>query len=207
MLNEKQISCLNWKKTKGMIPAIIQHYISGQVLMHGYMNQKALEISLEQGNITFFSRTTNCLWTKGEISGNLLKLIDITSDCDNDTLLILANPIGLTCHLGNSSCFCTTETSWSFFYKLEKLLEQRKGANSKNSYTAKLYSSGTKRIAQKVGEEAIESALAAVTNNRQELINEVSDLIYHLLVLLKDKNLNFDIIINNLKKRHKNIDI
>ncbi|PPI86738.1 bifunctional phosphoribosyl-AMP cyclohydrolase/phosphoribosyl-ATP diphosphatase HisIE [Candidatus Pantoea edessiphila] len=204
MINAKEISCLNWEKTQGMIPTIIQDYISSQVLMHGYMNQQALKKSLEQGIITFFSRTKNCLWTKGETSGNLLKLIDITIDCDKDTLLILVNPVGPTCHLGNYSCFCISESNWSFFYRLEKLLAERKKYHVYNSYTSKLYASGTKRIAQKVGEEAVECALAAVTNNHQELINEASDLIYHLLILLQDQGIDFNMIVNNLKKRNIN---
>ncbi|PPI88871.1 bifunctional phosphoribosyl-AMP cyclohydrolase/phosphoribosyl-ATP diphosphatase [Candidatus Pantoea edessiphila] len=202
MLNKEQISYLDWKKTHGMIPTIIQHHISSQVLMHGYMNRQSLEKSLEEGNVTFFSRTKNCLWTKGKISGNLLKLINITMDCDNDTLLILANPVGPTCHLGYSSCFSIKETNSVFLYKLERLIAERKNSNPKFSYTAKLYNNGTQRIAQKVGEEGIESALAAVLNNRQELINEASDLVYHLLVLLQDQNLDLDIIINNLRKRY-----
>ncbi|MXP50894.1 bifunctional phosphoribosyl-AMP cyclohydrolase/phosphoribosyl-ATP diphosphatase HisIE [Pantoea sp. SoEX] len=204
MLNIEQLSYLNWEKTKGMIPAIIQHYISGQILMHGYMNRQALEKSLIKGNITFFSRTKKKLWTKGETSGNSLKLIDIAIDCDNDSILILANPTGPTCHLGNLSCFVNIETNLLFLYTLEKFLDKRKNANPKNSYTARLYKKGTKRIAQKVGEEGIECALAAISksNNNQELIDEASDLIYHLLILLNNQNLDFSIIINNLKKRY-----
>ncbi|MBK4775459.1 bifunctional phosphoribosyl-AMP cyclohydrolase/phosphoribosyl-ATP diphosphatase [Candidatus Pantoea edessiphila] len=206
MLNINELSFLDWKKTQGMIPTIIQHYVSGQVLMHGYMNKQALEYSLTKGNITFFSRTKRRLWTKGEKSGNVLKLIDIKMDCDHDSILILVNPTGPTCHLGNTSCFSNIETNLLFLYKLEKLLFERKNDNPEISYTARLYARGTKRIAQKIGEEGIECALAAISrsNNNQELINETSDLIYHLLVLLNDQNLDLSVIIKNLKKRHIN---
>nr|WP_244989244.1 bifunctional phosphoribosyl-AMP cyclohydrolase/phosphoribosyl-ATP diphosphatase HisIE [Pantoea cypripedii] len=186
-----------------MMPAIVQHSVSGEVLMHGYMNEEALQKTLADGNVTFFSRTKNRLWTKGETSGHFLKVVSITPDCDNDTLLVLANPIGPTCHLGTSSCFSPAAPDWTFLYQLEQLLAERKSADPASSYTAKLYASGTKRIAQKVGEEGVETALAATVNDRFELTNEASDLIYHLLVLLQDQDLNLSAIINNLRARHK----
>ncbi|MBK4765225.1 MAG: bifunctional phosphoribosyl-AMP cyclohydrolase/phosphoribosyl-ATP diphosphatase HisIE [Pantoea sp. Brub] len=203
MLTPKQIKCLNWIKTNNAIPVIIQHYISGEVLMHGYMNQDALRQTIQDGNVTFFSRTRKCLWTKGKTSGNLLKVVDMTSDCDNDTILILANPIGFTCHLENISCFAGIEPNLIFLYKLEKILFNRKKTNSRNSYTNNLCQSGIKRIAQKVGEEGIEVALAAAINNKLELINEASDLMYHLLVLLLNQNLDINMVISNLKTRNK----
>ena len=203
MLTEQQLAQLDWVKTEGMMPAIIQHAISGEVLMHGYMNQEALTRTLEIGKVTFWSRTKQRLWTKGESSEHFLNVVSITPDCDNDTLLILANPVGPTCHLGTSSCFSPAAPDWTFLYQLEQLLAERKHADPKSSYTASLYASGTKRIAQKVGEEGVETALAATVNDREELTNEASDLIYHLLVLLQDQDLNLSTIINNLRERHK----
>jgi phosphoribosyl-ATP pyrophosphohydrolase/phosphoribosyl-AMP cyclohydrolase len=167
------------------------------------MNQEALAKTLEIGKVTLWSRTKQRLWTKGETSENFLNVVSITPDCDNDTLLILANPIGPTCHLGTSSCFSPAAPDWTFLYQLEQLLAERKHADPKSSYTASLYASGTKRIAQKVGEEGVETALAATVNDRHELTNEASDLIYHLLVLLQDQDLNLSTIINNLRERHK----
>jgi len=203
VLTEQQLSRLDWEKTQGMMPVIVQHSVSGEVLMHGYMNQDALKKTLQDGNVTFFSRTKNRLWTKGETSGHFLQVVSITPDCDNDTLLVLANPIGPTCHLGTSSCFSPAAPDWTFLYQLEQLLASRKSADPDSSYTAKLYASGTKRIAQKVGEEGVETALAATVNDREELTNEASDLIYHLLVLLQDQALDFSTIISNLRARHK----
>lgn len=203
MLTEQQLAQLDWVKTEGMMPAIVQHAISGEVLMHGYMNQEALTKTLEIGKVTFWSRTKQRLWTKGESSEHFLNVVSITPDCDNDTLLILANPVGPTCHLGTSSCFSPAAPDWTFLYQLEQLLAERKHADPKSSYTASLYASGTKRIAQKVGEEGVETALAATVNDREELTNEASDLIYHLLVLLQDQDLNLSTIINNLRERHK----
>ncbi|MGB9095399.1 bifunctional phosphoribosyl-AMP cyclohydrolase/phosphoribosyl-ATP diphosphatase HisIE [Erwinia sp.] len=203
MLTEQQLAQLDWVKTEGMMPAIVQHAVSGEVLMHGYMNQDALAKTLEIGKVTLWSRTKQRLWTKGETSENYLNVVSITPDCDNDTLLILANPIGPTCHLGTSSCFSPAAPDWTFLYQLEQLLAERKHADPKSSYTASLYASGTKRIAQKVGEEGVETALAATVNDRHELTNEASDLIYHLLVLLQDQDLNLSTIINNLRERHK----
>ncbi|MEN4973865.1 bifunctional phosphoribosyl-AMP cyclohydrolase/phosphoribosyl-ATP diphosphatase HisIE [Pantoea eucalypti] len=203
MLTEQQLSQLDWDKTQGMMPVIVQHNVSGEVLMHGYMNPEALEKTLAEGNVTFFSRTKNRLWTKGETSGHFLQVVSITPDCDNDTLLVLANPIGPTCHLGTTSCFSPAVPEWTFLYQLEELLASRKTADPESSYTARLYASGTKRIAQKVGEEGVETALAATVNDRDELTNEASDLVYHLMVLLQDQDLDFSAVINNLRTRHK----
>ncbi|AUY25847.1 MULTISPECIES: bifunctional phosphoribosyl-AMP cyclohydrolase/phosphoribosyl-ATP diphosphatase HisIE [Mixta] len=203
MLTEQQLSQLDWEKTDGMMPAIVQHSVSGEVLMHGYMNQEALAKTLNEGKVTFWSRTKARLWTKGETSGHFLNVVSITPDCDNDTLLVLAQPIGPTCHLGTSSCFSPAAPDWTFLWQLEQLLAARKQADPDSSYTAKLYASGTKRIAQKVGEEGVETALAATVNDRHELTNEASDLLYHLMVLLQDQNLDLSTIINNLRARHK----
>ena len=203
MLTQQQLSSLDWVKTDGMMPVVVQHRVSGEVLMHGYMNQEALDKTLQEGNVTFFSRTKQRLWTKGETSGHFLKVVSITPDCDNDTLLVLADPIGPTCHLGTSSCFSPAAPDWTFLYQLEQLLAQRKHADPESSYTARLYASGTKRIAQKVGEEGVETALAATVNDRHELTNEASDLLYHLMVLLQDQELDLSTVIGNLRERHK----
>jgi cyclase len=177
--------------------------VSGEVLMLGYMNRDALAKTEETGKVTFYSRTKQRLWTKGETSGNFLNVVSITPDCDNDTLLALVNPIGPTCHKGTSSCFGETGHQWLFLYQLEQLLAERKHADPQSSYTAKLYASGTKRIAQKVGEEGVETALAATVHDQFELKNEASDLMYHLLVLLQDQGLSLTEIVENLRSRHK----
>lgn len=202
-MNSEILAQLDWEKVDNLMPVIIQNAISGDVLMLGYMNKEALSVTLESGNITFYSRTKQRLWTKGETSGNFLKLINIYPDCDNDTLLILANPIGPTCHNGTESCFAPAQSQWGFLYELENILRERKNASPDSSYTARLYASGTKRIAQKVGEEGVETALAATVNDREELRNEASDLLYHLMVLLQDQSLSLTDVIGCLQERHK----
>ncbi|HID9461819.1 TPA: bifunctional phosphoribosyl-AMP cyclohydrolase/phosphoribosyl-ATP diphosphatase HisIE [Proteus mirabilis] len=202
-MNNTKLAQLDWQKVDNLMPAIIQNAISGDVLMLGYMDKAALEMTLNSGKVTFYSRTKQRLWTKGETSGNFLKLVDIYPDCDNDTLLILAHPIGPTCHKGSESCFAPAQSQWGFLYELENLLRERKSASPDSSYTAQLYASGTKRIAQKVGEEGVETALAATVNDREELKNEASDLLYHLMVLLQDQSLSLSDVIDCLQKRHK----
>lgn len=201
-LTTQKIEKLDWGKVNNLMPVIVQHSISGTVLMLGYMNQEALNATLNSGKVTFFSRTKQRLWTKGESSGHFLNLVDIYPDCDNDTLLALVNPVGPTCHKGTESCFASVQTDWGFLYQLEQLLASRKNASPDSSYTARLYASGTKRIAQKVGEEGVETALAATVNDREELTNEAADLIYHLLVLLQDQDLDLSSIIHQLRERH-----
>ncbi|WP_313471147.1 bifunctional phosphoribosyl-AMP cyclohydrolase/phosphoribosyl-ATP diphosphatase HisIE [Atlantibacter hermannii] len=203
MLIDTQRAQLDFEKTDGLLPVVVQHAVSGEVLMLGYMNGEALDKTQETGKVTFYSRTKQRLWTKGETSGHFLNVVSITPDCDNDTLLVLANPVGPTCHKGTSSCFGDVHHQWHFLYQLEQLLAERKHADPASSYTAKLYASGTKRIAQKVGEEGVETALAATVNDREELTNEASDLMYHLLVLLQDQELDLGAIITNLRARHK----
>ena len=203
MLTELQLAQLDWEKTDGLLPAVVQHAVSGEVLMLGYMNKDALAKTLESGKVTFFSRTKGRLWTKGESSGHFLNVVNVAPVCDNDTLLVLVNPIGPTCHTGTSSCFGDNAHQWLFLYQLEQLLAERKTADPASSYTAKLYASGTKRIAQKVREEGVETALAATVHDREELTNEASDLMYHLLVLLQDQNLDLTTVIENLRKRHQ----
>lgn len=202
-MNNTKLAQLDWQKVDNLMPVIIQNAISGDVLMLGYMDKAALEMTLNSGKVTFYSRTKQRLWTKGETSGNFLKLVDIYPDCDNDTLLILAHPIGPTCHNGTESCFAPAQSQWGFLYELENLLRERKSASPDSSYTAQLYASGTKRIAQKVGKEGVETALAATVNDREELKNEASDLLYHLMVLLQDQSLSLSDVIDCLQKRHK----
>ncbi|WP_237385304.1 bifunctional phosphoribosyl-AMP cyclohydrolase/phosphoribosyl-ATP diphosphatase HisIE [Xenorhabdus sp. Sc-CR9] len=200
----QEIEKLDWEKVENLMPVIVQHAVSGSVLMMGYMNQEALNVTLDSGKVTFFSRTKQRLWTKGESSGHFLNLVAIYPDCDNDTLLILVDPIGPTCHNGTESCFAPAQTDWGFLYQLEQLLASRKNSSPDSSYTARLYASGTKRIAQKVGEEGVETALAATVNDREELTNEAADLVYHLLVLLQDQELDLSQIIRRLQERQSN---
>lgn len=198
---------INWQKVDNLLPVIIQNATTCEVLMLGYMNQEALQKTLSEKRVTFFSRTKNRLWTKGETSGNFLNVVDMSLDCDNDTLLILVNPIGETCHTGAESCFYQFEQKeqpdWIFFSKLERLIASRKNADLESSYTAQLYSKGTKRIAQKVGEEGVETALAATVKDRHETICEAADLAYHLTVLLQDADLSWADVIRKLKARHQ----
>lgn len=202
-LSEQQKEQLDWNKVDNLMPAIVQHAVSGEVLMLGYMTPEALDETQRSRHVTFYSRTKQRLWTKGESSGHFLNVVSITPDCDNDTLLVLAEPQGPTCHKGTSSCFSPVAPDWAFLFQLEQLLGERKNADPKSSYTASLYASGTKRIAQKVGEEGVETALAATVHDRDELVNEASDLMYHLMVLLQDQDLDLSAVINNLRKRHE----
>ncbi|CAH7229586.1 putative bifunctional phosphoribosyl-AMP cyclohydrolase/phosphoribosyl-ATP pyrophosphatase [Vibrio chagasii] len=197
---------INWDKVDGLVPAIVQDFQSSQVLMMGYMNQDALAKTGETGQVTFFSRTKERLWTKGETSGNVLQLVNMSLDCDNDTLLVKVNPIGPTCHLGTTTCWDSDpqeESQMVWLHQLEQLLAARKGADPESSYTASLYARGTKRISQKVGEEGVEVALAATSGDKAELVCESADLIYHLMVLLQDQGLSMNDVVNKLKERHK----
>ena len=203
MLTKEDIPALDWAKTDGLIPAIVQDATSGQVLMLGCMNEEALAKTLETGKVTFFSRSKGRLWTKGETSNNWLHLVDIATDCDSDALLVLARPDGPTCHRGTVSCFSPLEHKWNFLRSLEVLIEGRRNADPSTSYTAQLFARGTKRIAQKVGEEGVETALAATVKDKEELKNEAADLVYHLLVLLADANLELADVIDILRARHK----
>lgn len=192
---------INWEKVDGLVPAIVQDFQSSQVLMMGYMNQDALAKTGETGQVTFFSRTKERLWTKGETSGNVLQLVNISLDCDNDTLLVRVNPIGPTCHTGTTTCWdgdAQEESQMVWLHQLEQLLAARKSADPDSSYTASLYARGTKRISQKVGEEGVEVALAATSGDKAELVCESADLIYHLLVLLQDQGLSMNDVVNKL---------
>ncbi len=194
---------LAWEKMDQLLPCIVQNAVSGKVLMQGYMNPEALAHTLQSGHVTFFSRSKQRLWTKGETSGHTLDLVQISADCDNDSLLALVNPNGPTCHTGTESCwFNGAAADYTFMADLEQLLAERKQADPESSYTAKLYSKGIKRIAQKVGEEGVETALAATVHDLDELKNESADLLYHLMVLLQASNLSISDVVEILRQRH-----
>jgi phosphoribosyl-ATP pyrophosphohydrolase/phosphoribosyl-AMP cyclohydrolase len=206
MINEKLAwENLAWEKMDGMIPAIVQDSLDGRVLMQGFMNQEALDVTLESGKVTFWSRSQNKLWTKGETSGNTLDLVEIHVDCDRDCLLVHARPEGPTCHLGTDSCFDgqgKVSPELAFLAELECVIAERDKTRPKGSYTTTLFESGVKRIAQKVGEEGVETALAATAGDDEELVNESADLIYHLLVLLRSRKLDLSSVIAVLRQRH-----
>ncbi|MBL4754296.1 MAG: bifunctional phosphoribosyl-AMP cyclohydrolase/phosphoribosyl-ATP diphosphatase HisIE [Flavobacteriales bacterium] len=193
---------LDFNKGNGLIPVIIQHSHTLQVLMLGYMNDAAFTKTQEEGKVTFFSRSKNRLWTKGEASGNFLWVDEISKDCDDDTLLIKANPEGPTCHTGSTSCF-NEETAKGFIYSLEQTINQRIDEHEEGSYTNQLFQRGINKIAQKVGEEAIELVIEAKDDNEELFVNEAADLLYHYLILLKAKNLSFEKIEQQLKKRDR----
>ena len=195
---------LAWDKMDNLLPAIVQDALSGKVLMQGYMDQDALTKTLETGKVTFFSRSKQRLWTKGETSGHTLDLVSVACDCDQDSLLVLANPNGPTCHTGAESCWFDGNTpAFTFLADLERVLAARKDADPKSSYTASLYNKGIKRIAQKVGEEGVETALAATVHDKEELKNEAADLLYHLTVLLQASDMSLNDALDVLRERHK----
>jgi len=191
---------IDFEKSKGLVPVIIQNNDNLQVLMLGYMNKEALVKTQQEKRVCFFSRSKNRLWTKGETSGNYLTVNNIQADCDNDTILIKATPKGPTCHKGSRSCF-KDKTSKGFIYDLEATISQRIDNNVANSYTNNLYCKGVNKVAQKVGEEAIELIIEAKDNNKVLFENEAADLLYHYLILLKIKGVNFEDIEATLAKR------
>ena len=193
---------IDFSKHDGLVPAIIQHAQTDQVLMLGYMNQEAFNKTEAEGKVTFFSRSKNRLWTKGEESGNFLFLKEIAVDCDNDTLLIKAMPQGPTCHTGSTSCF-KEETAKGFIYKLENTIEQRIADGDNKSYTSSLFKRGVNKVAQKVGEEAVELVIEAKDDNLDLFTNEAADLLYHFLILLKTKDVKLEDIEAVLKGRSK----
>jgi len=192
---------IDFNKGEGLVPVIIQDEQTLEVLMLGYMNAEAYQKTLSENKVTFFSRTKNRLWTKGEESGNFLNVVSISEDCDNDTLLIKVNPVGATCHKGNRSCF-DTAFNQNFIFELEKIIEDRYANPVEGSYVNKLRNKGLNKIAQKVGEEGVETVIAALNETENDLINEASDLVFHLLVLLKEKNVRLEKIAQNLEGRH-----
>ncbi len=194
---------LNLEKcADGLLPVVVQDAATLKVLMLGYMNREAYEMTLAEGRVTFFSRTRNTLWTKGETSGHYLNVESMYLDCDKDTLLIKANPIGPTCHRGTTSCFDTPESE-GFIRHLQSVIQQRHREMPEGSYTTKLFIKGVKKIAQKVGEEAVESVVEAVDGNRDRFIYEASDMVYHLLVLLEQMGCSIEDLERELQLRHK----
>jgi phosphoribosyl-ATP pyrophosphohydrolase/phosphoribosyl-AMP cyclohydrolase len=195
---------LDWDKVDGLMPAVVQDAATGRVLMLGYMNREALERTRATGQVTFFSRGKQRLWTKGETSGNTLELVRIAADCDRDTLRVEAIPHGPTCHLGTETCFGDDFTPpVGFLARLERIVESRSGTDPAASYTARLLNQGVKRCAQKVGEEGVEVALAATAGERDELVNESADLLYHLLVVLAASGVSLNEVVETLQGRHR----
>lgn len=202
MLNIDQLA---WDKMGGLLPAIVQDAFDGRVLMQAFMDREALERSLDGGQVTFYSRSRDCLWVKGETSGNFLELVDVVPDCDGDSLLVLARPAGPVCHLGNETCFDASERSrfeLSFLARLERVIAQRERERPDGSYTVRLLDAGVQRIAQKVGEEAVETALAGAAGESQDLLEEGADLLFHLLVLLRSRGASLEELVATLGQRH-----
>ncbi|MGG9972669.1 bifunctional phosphoribosyl-AMP cyclohydrolase/phosphoribosyl-ATP diphosphatase HisIE [Ferruginibacter sp. SUN002] len=191
------------KYADGLVPAIVQDDTTGKVLMLGFMNEAAVAKTQELKQVTFFSRSKNRLWTKGEESGNFLLLKNITTDCDNDTLLIKATPVGPVCHTGADTCWGETNTSNDFLFQLEKIIEDRKNNPSDASYTTSLFNKGINKIAQKVGEEAVEIVIEAKDDNKELFLGEAADLMFHYLILLQAKGFQLKDVIDVLKSRHK----
>ncbi|WP_343524422.1 bifunctional phosphoribosyl-AMP cyclohydrolase/phosphoribosyl-ATP diphosphatase HisIE [Pedobacter sp.] len=196
------INSLDWDKTDGLIPVIVQDYKTLEVLMLGYMNAEALTKTQTEGKVTFFSRSKNRLWTKGETSNNFLYVKELFVDCDNDTILIKADAVGPTCHTGSRSCF-KTGYNQNFIFELENIINDRYENPVEGSYINKMRGKGLNKIAQKVGEEGVETVIAALAESEEEFIGEASDLLFHLLFLLKEKGLSIQDIAKNLEKRHK----
>lgn len=205
-MTPEELNALAWEKGTGLLPAIVQDAQTGKVLMLGYMNREALEKTLRTQQVTFFSRSKQRLWTKGETSGNVLEFVELRQDCDHDTLLVLARPNGPTCHTGTTSCFgeedFTVAEQLSFLAKLETVIAQRIADKPDGSYTARIWAQGPTRMAQKVGEEGVEVALAAATQDDDRLISESADLLFHLALLLKSRNLSLAKVVRELEQRH-----
>ncbi|MEL7118420.1 MAG: bifunctional phosphoribosyl-AMP cyclohydrolase/phosphoribosyl-ATP diphosphatase HisIE [Bacteroidota bacterium] len=197
------ISTINFEKGEGLVPAIIQDASTHNVLMLGYMNQESLEKTLEEKVVTFYSRSKNRLWTKGETSGNFLNLVDAKIDCDKDTLLLRVNPIGPVCHTGSDTCFDEDNKENNFLFHLQSIIQERKDKPTEGSYTSKLFSRGINKVAQKVGEEAVELVIEAKDDNEDLFLNEAADLMYHYLVLLVAKGYKLQDVLGVLESRHK----
>jgi phosphoribosyl-ATP pyrophosphohydrolase/phosphoribosyl-AMP cyclohydrolase len=195
---------LDYTKLNGLVPAIIQDNTTNKVLMLGFMNEEAFAQTKESGKVTFFSRTKNRLWTKGEESGNFLHVVSIASDCDNDSLLIKVDPVGPVCHTGSDTCWNETNTEDVLFLKyLQDFIDKRKEEMPEDSYTTSLFQKGTRKITQKVGEEAVETIIGAMANDDENFLYEGADLLYHLIVLLTHKGYRIEDLARELKKRHK----
>ena len=194
---------INFEKLNGLVPAIIQDAFTKQVLMLGFMDREALEKTQKEGRVTFYSRSKERLWTKGESSGNFLEVVKILPDCDEDTLLILVKPLGPVCHTGTDTCFGSIKNRGRDLGFLEDVILDRKENPKEGSYTNKLLQKGINKVAQKVGEEAVELVIEAKDNNRELFKNEAADLIYHYLVLLAAKEVSFNEVIEVLSDRHR----
>jgi phosphoribosyl-ATP pyrophosphohydrolase/phosphoribosyl-AMP cyclohydrolase len=204
---QRDIDELAWQKMDGLLPAVVQDAFDGRVLMQAFMNREALQQCLETGSVTFWSRSREALWTKGETSGNTLDLVAVHADCDLDCLLVLAKPNGPTCHRNTDSCFDGDGAiipDLAFLASLERLVSERATLLPQGSYTTELFKAGTKRIAQKVGEEGVETALAATAGDYEELFNESADLLFHLLVLLRARDTSLADVVSTLQSRHGN---
>ncbi len=194
---------LNFKKGNDLLPVIVQDASTNKVLMLGYMNEAALEKTVAEGKVTFYSRSKQRLWTKGETSGNFLEVVSIKEDCDQDTLLIKVNPIGPVCHTGADTCFEENNRSDNFLLYLEKIIQDRKKNPSEKSYTASLFQKGINKVAQKVGEEAVELVIEAKDDNEELFLGEAADLMYHYLVLLAAKEYTLEDVMKVLRQRHQ----
>jgi phosphoribosyl-ATP pyrophosphohydrolase/phosphoribosyl-AMP cyclohydrolase len=205
-MNLADVEQLDWTKGDGLLPAVVQDAHSGVVLMLGFMNREALRTTLAEKRVTFWSRTRQRLWTKGETSGNWIEADSVTMDCDRDTLLVIGRPAGPVCHTGAPDCFPgrpdTTATELAFLDELERIVASRIADAPESSYTAKLHARGPMRIAQKVGEEGLEVALAAVGGDDGQVVGESADLVFHLLVLLKSRGLSLRDVVRELQQRH-----
>lgn len=204
-MNEfKNISQIDFSKLNGLVPAVVQDSDTLKVLMVGFMNEEAVKKTQETGQVTFFSRTKNRLWTKGEESGNFLNVVSVLIDCDNDSLLIKAKPVGPVCHTGADTCFDEVNPNGDvqFLSYLQDFIDKRKKEMPEGSYTTSLFEKGTRKIAQKVGEEAVETIIGAMANDDENFIYETGDLLYHLIVLLTHKGYRIEDIVEELRKRH-----
>jgi phosphoribosyl-ATP pyrophosphohydrolase/phosphoribosyl-AMP cyclohydrolase len=195
---------IDFEKMSGLVPAIVQDSMTGRLLMQGYMNEDALQKTIESGQVTFFSRSKNRLWTKGESSGNFLELVSIAVDCDGDSILVKANPLGAVCHTGSDTCFDeSNDSKTGFIDQLREIIKDRKNNPNENSYTASLFAKGINKIAQKVGEEAVEIVIEAKDDNKELFLGEAADLLFHYLILLEAKGYELDEVMQVLMERHK----
>ncbi len=195
---------IDFKKMNGLVPAIVQDALSGMVLMQGYMNEEAVAKTKESGKVTFFSRSKDRLWTKGETSGNFMSLVSMTVDCDGDSILVKANPIGPVCHTGADTCFNEVNSSKTgFIDQLRAIIKDRKNNPTNQSYTTSLFAKGINKIAQKVGEEAVEIVIEAKDDNKDLFLGEAADLMFHYLILLEAKGYELDEVMEVLIQRHK----
>ncbi|WP_217694742.1 bifunctional phosphoribosyl-AMP cyclohydrolase/phosphoribosyl-ATP diphosphatase HisIE [Algoriphagus marinus] len=203
ILEEENMN-IDFNKMNGLVPAIVQDALSGKVLMQGYMNEAALAKTKETGKVTFYSRSKERLWTKGETSGNFMELVSMAGDCDGDSILIQANPLGPVCHTGSDTCFNEINSSKTgFIDQLRAIIKDRKNNPSDQSYTASLFAKGINKIAQKVGEEAVEIVIEAKDDNKDLFLGEAADLLFHYLVLLEAKEIELDEVMEVLIERHK----